>query len=174
MKDILAEIKEAKELCEVYTNEECTTKFSVGYVLAFDDDYVVLKMYDPNGHYDGIGCFSTDSIYEIDTDSNYLKALEKLIKHYVEYGECRIDAIDNIDKILSLIKTENRICEIGLCNSHNADVVGFIKKLSNMTIAIDRIDEHGKKSGHANVLRDAIDFLSFDSADMIKLEILQK
>lgn len=60
MNDVLSEIKQAKELCEIYTNEECTNKFSVGYVLAFDDDYVVIKMYDSNGHYDGIECFNMD------------------------------------------------------------------------------------------------------------------
>lgn len=118
--------------------------------------------------------FQYGSIYEIDTDSNYLKALEKLIKHYDESGECRIDAIENIDKILSLIKAENRICEIGLCNSNNADVVGFVKIFNDKIIEIDRVDEYGKRSGHATVLRRAIDYVSFDSADMIKLEILRQ
>ncbi len=172
MKNRLLKIKQNGDLCEIYSDFNATSKYAVGYILDFDGDYTVIKLYDPYGHYDGIAYFLTDSIYDVQTNTLYLKSLKKLIAHYDENSTYGVNSICDMNKMLSLIKREKRICEIELCESHNVDNVGIVTAFNDDVIEILNIDKYGKEDGEATVSRQSVSQLSFDSTDTIKVEIL--
>lgn len=174
MEKTLKELMKDKALCEIYTDIDDTSKFAVGYIIACDGGYTVVKMYDPHGHYDGICCFLTDIIYNVATKTEYLCALSKLIDYYKEESCYTFETVNDINKILSLIKSEKRICEIELCESGNNDISGYIDAFNDNTLKICKIGDYGQNDGTVIVCRETISSIAFDTTDTVKLEILRK
>ncbi|MDE6200501.1 MAG: hypothetical protein K2M47_01285 [Clostridiales bacterium] len=174
MENSLKELMKDKALCEIYTDIDDTSKFAVGYIIACDSDYTIVEMYDSHGHYDGIACFLTDTIFNVATKTEYLVALTKLIDYYKEKSSYSVESVADINKILSVIKSEKRICEIELCESGNSDISGYIDTFNDDVINVCKIGDYGQNDGTAVVSRHTISFVEFDSTDTVKLEILCK
>lgn len=174
MKEKLFDLQRSGKLCEIYSNFESTSKFAVGYIRTCSDEYTIVEMYDPYGHYDGIGCFDTETIFQVNTDTKYLCALNKLKNHYDEASNYDAESICDIENILKIAMNEKRICDIELCESHNIDVTGFVVSFDNEVVEIEDIDKYGKKKGMTTIRRKEITELSFDTSDTIKTEILYK
>ncbi len=172
MKKRLTDIQRANTLCGIYSDFESTTKFAAGYIRACNDDYTVIELFDPYGHYDGIACFLTDIIFNVETKTKYLSSLNKLIKHYNEKSCYSPDMIGDINRVLALVKNERRVCEIELCESHNVDVSGVVLDFDDEIIKVLNIDDDGREDGESTVSRRSVSKLSFDSTDTIKTEIL--
>ncbi len=170
MKNRLTKIKCSKQLCAIYTDEESTNRFAVGYVISCDE-YTIFELYDPYGHYDGIACFLTDFIYQVKTKTKYLLAIEKLVKHYNEKSCYNVDSVVDI---LNEIKQGKRICEIEFNNSGDNDISGVVNNFDDDIVEFTEIDEYGQQGGESTFKRSIISSLSFDSSDTRKLEILSK
>ena len=76
--------------------------------------------------------------------------------------------------ILSDIKDKHRICQIELCDSDSVDITGYVNDVdtNNLTVEICLIDELGSNDGCSVVDMQMISYLSYDSNDTIRLEIL--
>ncbi len=174
MKNILSNLANKGTMCEIHNDPESTNKFTVGRIFVCGEDFIVVEMFDPNGRYDGIGWFPIDTIYHIETDTEYLSALTRLIAHHKEVSKYKADDVADLDKILHLAKCEGRICEFNFYESHYADVTGYIDSFDENIVKVCNINDLGKKDGYSVLSREAITFISIDSCDLVKLEILQK
>ena len=173
MKERLKKAQRNKKLCAVYTNTERTTRFTVGFLLDMDDSYIILKLINSYGLYDGIVCIMYDDIYRVESDTVYLKVLEKLVAYY-NLSDVNNHNIHSVKDMISLIKEQRRICEIELCDSSNIDIVGYVDKVSSENIELFSVTDCGENDGITTVDINMISQISFDSYDTKKLEILNK
>lgn len=173
MESILNELIKDKALCEIYADVDDTSKFALGYIIACNGDHTVVEHYDPYGHYDGIGCFMTETIFDVATETEYISALSKLIDYHNEKSNYVVDAVGEINKLLAVIKSEKRICQIELCESKDY-IEGYIDSFNDNIVKISKVGKYGQNDGKAIVRRDTISYITFDSTDTVKLEILRK
>lgn len=80
MKDTLNKLLKNKTICELYSDLENTDKVMVGYVLALGENSCLIFRLDFYGKYDGISYLLLDDIFNIQTETKYLKTIEKLAK----------------------------------------------------------------------------------------------
>lgn len=176
MLNTLKALLKNQNLCEIYTNVEQTNKFSVGYVVAVDERNCLLLAVDFYGQYDGLSCFLIDKIFQIQTCTQYLQAIEKLVKHrnIITSKNHRTDTI--LLDILTDISENKRICEIELCDSNLADATGYVKNVDvkENKIELLLVDEFGHNDGETIIDMQMISHISYDSTDTIRLEILNK
>ena len=176
MKPTLKKAMKSQSLCEIYTNTEQTDKFAVGYVLSLDEQNCVVSLVGFYGEYDGLACFSIDEIYKIQSRTKYLQAIEKLINFKGKTVRNCFFQDHILVNILSDIKDKHRICQIELCDSDSVDITGYVNDVDtkNLTVEICLIDELGNNDGCSVVDMQMISYLSYDSNDTIRLEILNK
>ncbi len=176
MTNKLKTLLQNQRLCEIYSNTDHTDKFSVGYIVAVDKHNCLLQAVDFYGQYDGLSCFLLDEIYKIQTNTQYLQAIEKLIKYRnaITIKSFQTDTI--LFDMLSDISKKKRICEIELCDSNLADAIGYVKKVNanENKIEMSLVDECGNNDGETIIDTQMISHISYDSTDTIRLEILNK
>ncbi len=78
IKDQIVLYSKNKNLVEIYTSEE--DKFSVGYILGLDNDYVIFQLVSVHGLFDGYRIQLISSIKTLIDSSKYLDRLKLLIK----------------------------------------------------------------------------------------------
>lgn len=173
MKEQLKKIQKNKKLCAIYTNVVTTTQFTVGFLLDMDEQYIILKLINPYGFYDGVVCIMYDDIYRVESETIYLNTLEKLSNYYNIFNE-NPERFYTISDVVSKIREQNRICEIELCDSSNSDIVGYINSETKNRIELLEISDVGENNGIVQVNKRMISKISFDSYDTNKLEILRE
>lgn len=78
----LEELKKNKKIASFYTNENNTIKFSVGYIIDYNDEYFVLATISPEGLYDGFVLKETSSVTRINVDGKYENKILTLAKYH--------------------------------------------------------------------------------------------
>lgn len=176
MISILKEGLKNHTLCEIYANTERTDKFFVGYVISIDEQNCVLSAIDPYGQYDGLACFCIDEIYRIQTKTQYLQAMEKLVNFRNTTTKKEYFQENLLVNMLLDICRQKRICEVELCGSNVANVTGYVTEvnLPDNAAKLRLVDEFGNNDGETIIDIQTISSLTFDSTDTVKLEILNK
>lgn len=172
--DRLKTLCEKRILCEIYSNPDDTNKFCVGYILAVDDDHCVVQRIDRYGAYDGMSCFFNEDIFQISTDTKYLRAMLKLSQHKCDNAIKDAPADELLNGILYDIKQNNRICEIEVCDSRLCNAVGYIGCFNEDSINLLCVDDLGEDDGNTVVDMNAISHVTYDSTDTVRLEILRE
>ena len=176
MIDELKKVRNSKTLCEIYANEYDTDKFIVGYVAGLDDEFCLIPNFDYYGRYDGVICLATDDIYRIQTNTRYLKAIEKLIAN----TNCPIGqnfpTKDVLNSAIDCLKETKRVCQIELLDSDVVNVSGVIEAFDrqNGIIKLDCVDDYGTPDGECTIDVQAINLISYDSSDTKRIELLMK
>lgn len=173
MQKKLQNLCKKRDLCEIYSNVDDTSKFMVGYILSCNDNDIVLWLIDQYGHFDGICWLIMDEIYKIKTETKYLKACQKLIEYNNEQNVFDINE-SSLKDMLKFAYDNKRICEIELSESDQVNDSGYIAEILSDKIIIKSVDEYGEFNGESIIDIDMISCLIFDSQDMCKLEILNK
>ena len=170
--------KEKQELCEFYSNPNDLSKFCVGYIVDYDKNYCLIACLDPYGNKDGFCCFRTDDIIKIQTGTQYLRSLEKLLKYYKDenYYNQQLNFRDSGNSLLKdvycFIKKENKISSFEVLESNLCDFCGIISEISDDVLIIQIITDHGYTDGTVQIDIDAISSVTFDSCDEQKISIL--
>ena len=171
--EIMDQAKLADELVAVYTDLNNTTKFEVGYIVDFDENYYILKRVSPQGEDDGYLLGKTKYIYRVELDTLYLKKMLKLIKYY---GITRQKTFfEHDDLLLSFMKfayQDKKIMSIELFESENQDIVGYVSKFNSDNCTVMQITESGDSNGYSICNLADISFIVYNSEDQKVLEIL--
>ena len=170
----IKELKEKQEVCNIYHDENDTLRFSVGFILGYDEKFFVIESIDPNGKSDGFKCGLMDSIIKIESSTNYTNNIGKLFKFYEQNRNNLIVNEDMVLDLLNFAKQNNKICSIILCESNNDDIVGFVESVENDLLNIRQINENGENDGSAFLDLGRISGIRCGSGEEIKLEILYK
>lgn len=163
----------SNEMYEIYANLENSNKFTVGYIIANDKNYIVCESIDPYGKKDGLVLFLCDNIIKVQKNTKYLNNIEKL---YNKQGNKRDKIFFNTSEslllqLLDYIDKNKKLCTIELCDSNINDVVGFLNKidLNGATIELNNINDDGEKDGISIVNLNMISSITVDSLDDKKL-----
>ena len=170
---VFTRLKDDKTLCEIYTNSSNLNVFSVGYIIAFDDEFYITKNLDAFGRQDGYFCGNIGEIVKISTDTNYLIDIKKLQNYHNQPKENLIDfSTDLLYRFLLTIKTNKRICSITLFNDLLPDITGYVVELDYDNIKVLNIDNRGHEDGLSIINLCDVSSAEFGSSEFVKLEIL--
>lgn len=165
-----------KDLCEIYSDTSNSDKFVVGYIVAYDEQFLIINQIDQYGYYDGMFCTLIRDIIRIQVKTIYLARILKLI----QYHNTNIQAVSfkdySWDNLMEFVKINHRICLIELCNSAIVDIVGYVKEYhpeENKAIILQMNDD-GKTDGESEIDCGYISSLIYDSQDARKIEILSE
>lgn len=170
-------LKRDKKLVSIYRGGN-STKFSVGFIKAHNnEDYIFISIA-PDGRYDGV-CLYKNDITKLEYDGLYEKKIEQLMgkedREKVEKAERDINfdnGRDLSEQLLAYIKSENRIASFELLDSGYDDAVGFITNTDNEYCCIASVDENGTADSTAVIRKEDITRISFDGPDEVQTEKL--
>lgn len=170
---ILKKLKEEQTLAEIYdvhSPDRCT----VGYVVDYDDDFYMVESVTPDGRYDGLQCRVTDDIIKIQCGTTYISALEKLMPFYNFFRkEVPLDGKTVLQQILDYAKKQGKICYIAVADG-DCYLCGYITEIAEGLVTVEKRNTRGASDGYGFVRVEDIEYVSVDSEDEIKIEILTK
>lgn len=174
--DYVSKYCKNKELCEIYSDISNNDKFMVGYIIAYDEQFLIITQIDQYGKYDGFACILMRDVIRIQVKTSYLARILKLIQY--QNTNLKTMSFENciLDNIIEFVKKNSRVCLIELCNSAVVDIIGYIKEYNpkeNKAIVL-LIDDDGKIDGESEIDCGYLSSLIYDSKDAKKIEILSK
>ncbi|NLY21426.1 MAG: hypothetical protein GXZ08_09115 [Tissierellia bacterium] len=105
------------KLSEVYLNND-EDYFYVGYIIAYDDTFTMMKTVDKKGCFSSFQLFKTDQITKIDSGSRYLYSVKQYIKLSKELGV--YDSMDLENSLDILLEDSNSsLLEMSIKISHD-------------------------------------------------------
>lgn len=153
MLNILKELRKTQELAEFYTNGETET-FEIGIVIALNDDILAFQSFTKNGYDDGIVVFPVNSIFRVETNTQYLNKMKKLILDFsITETAKKIDNGDIINSLLQIALQKREIVSVKLLDNDSIDFTGFVERIENEECKFKIIDEYGFEDGfgYANI-----------------------
>jgi hypothetical protein len=159
----LQKIIDNKQLSEVrfYSNPG---KFSVGYILSANDEFLTLAEIDPKVHLDGVSVYRTEDVCSVKVETTYLGKFGKKIKNDSLYQQA-IKSTEKMKKfdfegfISTFIHTDT-IAEIHTDNTES--LAGKIVGYDGEVLAIDEFDDKGRHSARTYIKLALVMRLSVD------------
>ena len=146
--ETLQELINSKEIAVIYTDDEDTSIFSIGYILAYSEDEIIVAHIDVFGNNDGFLGKKIYNITKLEYKSKYSTKIYKL-------NEIRKNSSDSIslhneflflDLMLYAYKFK-KIVSIELFNSGIDDAVGYIVSIEGNSAKIKIVDRYGEYDG---------------------------
>ncbi len=174
-------LKTLKKLCEkkrrvlLYTNQENTSKFDYGQILAVNDKEFAIYSVTPDGKADGIMVKKLTDVIRVGIGGQYEEKIEKLcaMNHIAPFDE-KLNADDIVVSALQLAKRNGEIVSLVLLDSDYFDVVGFIDDISDGLCTVREVDEYGFEDGITHIPLENITELSCGSEDENRVLTLWK
>ncbi len=170
--------KEKQVLCEFYLDPDDLSKFCVGYIVDYDKENCLIACLDSYGNKDGFFCFKVEDLIKIQTDTQYLICLTKILSYNndKEYFAQKIDfkGVNKpfINRVFDYIQKEKKVASFELVENGLKDFYGFISEISDDTLVIQQISCYGCLDGFVQVDAETITNITFNSQDEQKIEIL--
>lgn len=178
IRKMLATAEKRKELLGIYTNYQDSTKFAAGYILASDDQFVLLGHIDPKGNYDGYIVKKIESIYLVEQGGKYLQTIGKLFKSKEQRADWGIKRkkgkLDILLMLFNYAKENQLIISLELVDSGNEDVMGYIVDIEDNSIVCQTVDDYGGKGAIAYFDVRNITHVVCDSEEGHVVELISK
>ncbi|MDE6505055.1 MAG: hypothetical protein K2L42_04215 [Clostridia bacterium] len=172
MINILKQLKNERALAEFHSAEG-RGRFCVGFCLDYDDEFYLLEAVTPDGRWDGFSCRLIDDVDMVQVDSIYLGKIKKLMPFYnCTHREFPITDKTVLDQMLDYLVKGRKICTVETVN--DTMISGFVNEVFEGVIKISIINSDGAADGVSYIRKADIGFISVDSEDEVKLEILSK
>ena len=169
----LQKLKKSKKIASVYTDGNDTSRFAVGYIVDFSDEYFIIGAISPCGTYDGFVLKEVDTIFRINIDSIYENKIETLTKYHNNTHECiNLDKDNLISSLLKFSSDRKYIVSLEILNSGVYDIQGYIQEITNDGCTIKQVTEYGEDDGTALVAFSDITKVSCNSSEESVLNIL--
>lgn len=147
MISILKNLCKTRELSEYYANGETNT-FDVGIAVSLNDREFAFQSYTKNGEWDGIIAFMADNVFRVQTQSQYIETVKKLIGDIsVSQIANEIDENDIFGSLLRIALNRKEIVSIKLMDNTEIDFSGFVESIDEDDCKIRIIDEYGNDDG---------------------------
>lgn len=171
----LQELKDSQKLCELYIKTD-TNLFLQGYLLAFDDDHVLIASITEDGISDGFLLFELENIRRIEHSSIYEERNEFLYKARHQY-HAQLNLQPNIPlfkQILEMSKRNQRIIRVFLTEDDDNSVNGYVQDYNEDRIILKVFDDCGEENGSSVVDLYMIFIIEFDSSVCDSIELLRR
>ena len=149
--EVFERARQEKRLLGVRTSQSDPSRFSVGYVLSFSDEVVVLRIINRDGMSTAIQSFNMADVFQVDYDDQYIR--------HVEFKA------DNLDKVYAGIKSpafleqEYITVPLLLARAHEQgqlvnvythlgmDYYGYVRRLMAEQVLMECYTEYGHPDG---------------------------
>lgn len=147
MISILKNLCKTRELSEYYVNGETNT-FDVGIAVSLNDREFAFQSYTKNGEWDGIIAFMAEDVFRVQTQSQYIETVKKLIGDIcISQIANEIDENDIFGSLLRIALNRKEIVSIKLMDNTEIDFSGFVESIDEDDCKIRIIDEYGNYDG---------------------------
>ena len=166
-----------KQLCELYSDRDDTSKFDVGTVLACNYQYYIGCYISKYGDYDGLACKLISNLYAIQTNTSYLHSMQKLMQFTKVSLDDSVNYSDNLlINFLKQIQSEKRICSIALCGDDYDDAFCYVDIVDEQDyeVTVTVIDSQGNADGTMVADIDSISAVAYKTRLTTALEKLNK
>ena len=167
---IFEKLKNNKELVCLYCNKYNLENFMCGYILGYDNNFVLFNGVTPDGEDDGIILRKQDDIVMLEYCNLYTEELKKVVLSSGYKLQKELNKNIMMD-ILSYAKERNLIVSIQLKNSAVIAIQGFVYSFSDVILIVHSVDTNGYDDGFSVCKLNDITLLSFDG---IEEKILEK
>ena len=174
---ILEKAKVEERIICIYTDDSEPTKFSVGFIRSVFHDTFIMKHIESTGKADGFIAGKIEDIYLIETETKYLKKVQKLWEMQAEKADNAY--MEEIEKnafksLLTYAMKHKKIVSIELLHSGFTDILGNVVEIKGQRLFLNTINEIGESNGEAVALLEDITHLSCDGSEEMKIALLQK
>lgn len=143
------------QFIEVYSDED-VTRFDVGKLVAYDDDWILINSFDKSGQYEGKLLISVCTIFRINYETQYIKALGIQDPNETSRFAPGTDLWDEVLNPLS----DGQLVSVTLVNGDVA--CGTLAEHTDKYLRINQKDEDGGDDGVAIVFREDIACIEYD------------
>jgi len=172
-KDYLLQAMNQKNIVSLYTNDEDTEKFSLGFVQGVSNDYVLLASITPYGFYDGYIIKNYNDIYRVESNDKYGESKKKLYNLRSQNHAIIENKTDNLILcILEYALINHLVVSVELHDSGNNDLQGFVSNIEDGKIWIDQLDPYGQSDGKGIALIEDITWVACDAEDEQAIKLL--
>ena len=164
------------EIISVFCNPEDNYSASVGFAVAADDDYFVLKNVSISGTYDGYVLRKKDQVFRVDQKTAYENNLLKLYTHYGQ-SHVRVEIEGGLlPGFLMFAKNGNLVAGIGVRDYTGSSVLGFIETIDaeNEMVSLHLLNDDGTFDGYADISFASICRISADCEKQHRLKALHQ
>lgn len=132
---ILNQLKETNTLADFYTDAyDCS---SFGFVLDYNDEFVIVERFNDENNYDGLTIFYLDNISRIRWEGNEIESIAKVIDVSKRLNVKPIIDLNSIHSILESIQKHFDFLTIHIENlDSEVCLIGEIHDLDNETIVM--------------------------------------
>lgn len=162
-------------IISVFCNPEDNYSAVVGFLIASDENYFVLKHVTKEGKYDGYVLRCKDQVFRIDEKTSYENSLIKLYKHY---GETHLDFLQSSENLiidfLRFASDNHFVIGVGARDYESNSVLGLVDHIDtkNEALSIHLINDEGNFDGYSTISFDSIMRISADCQREVALKTL--
>ncbi len=141
---------------EVYSDED-TSKFDVGRVLEFDENWLLLQTIDRFGKFDGYMLLKRESIYKLSYNTNYIRALR--LSNAADESSPPLERNNLFEHVLAKNIKKKNVVSATLVNGDT--LLGILTKATENYLYIEIYMDNGQKDGVTIFLKEMISAVQF-------------
>ena len=148
-------------LLEIYAQED-DSKFDVGNLLYFDDEWLLIECFDNFGQFDGYMLIRLESVFKINYQTRYVKDLERIIQSPTKSFQMVTSRIDLFHNLLKILLNKG-IVSVTLSNGNV--IIGEILSFDNFLVSVKVYLDNGIEDGISLFSSDMINSIQFETRE---------
>ena len=157
-------------LVSIYTDISEPDYFDLGFVLALDDDYVLLNTVSQFGEETGFLLNNLDNIFLVCYDLPYAEKMQKLFQLKKQNRRDIPKATDDLlMRILTYAKENHRLIQV----NNDDDAIGYVSDYQNQMLELQLVGCYGEDRGSAYIDFDTINIVDIDTIFLTDLMLLR-
>ncbi len=126
------------DLVCIYVDKENPEKFWLGFIIGYDNQFLLLERVDGGGRSDGISVIKTSEIYAVETRNAYTNKFRGVAERIFEMELFNHEGV--MQEFMNCLIVENEMVCIETNNSDCADVTGIVKEVIDGWICVEAYD----------------------------------
>ena len=158
MNNYLQQSMENKEVISLYCGDKENAVFSVGIILQFTDEFVLVGLIDPNGVNDGWEIIRRRTIHHIDISGEYEKKISTLrnLRKQPEFDFLPKMSGSLLHTFCNYAKKNNLIISFLVNDDEPQTFSGIIKELNLDNIVLENVSDYGIPQEQGTINLDSI------------------
>lgn len=148
-------------LLEIYAQEN-DSKFDVGNLLDFDDEWLLIECFDNFGKFDGYMLIRRENVFKINYQTKYTKDLAKIIQIPTKPLQMVKSHTDLLHKVLTTLLNKG-IVSVTLSNSNV--IIGEILSIDDLLVSIQVFLDNGIEDGISLFSLDMVSSIQFETRE---------
>jgi hypothetical protein len=150
-------------------------RFSVGYVIGFSDELLMLRVINRDGMQTGIQSYNMADVYQLDFDDRYIRNIElkenNLDKVYAGLKSPAFMEQEYLSVPLLLGRAKEAQQLVFLTTQIGPDLYGYIRQLTEQEVLVECYTEYGEYDGLTAMQADNIQSFIWSDEDTRMIEL---